>query len=252
MWSAFVDGRPEKPALASAAGEEGTEDAAEQSVLLKIKNATDGFAVDLIYEVPGARLGGLGTVRAVLPQPDILVTETAWDVFLPADLRYGTPHTTMEMTARGLPVAAGDLQEQMAVAGSQSERVSEPLVIQVPTAGVRYSFTKLYANQRDERVELRIGYASRRGGVIGSWITALGTLLLWVAVALTLRSESKARRRLAGALALTGSLTVAVMMGVFHASSRPAVTISVLVALVVAVGIAARWWKARQDAAFEF
>ncbi len=267
VWSAFVDGQSEKPALASATespdeGRGGASDGASQ-VLLKIKNATDGFVVELIYEVPGPRLGGLGTVHATLPQPDILVTQTQWDVFLPADLRYGAPRTSMELTAEGVAVAADVLREEMALAQDGSGS-SEPLLIAVPTAGVRYSFTKLYANQRDDIPALKIGYASRHGASFGNWLTVLATLLAWLGfwAAVRLRADRRgseqsppswhAFRRMGLVLGVVGVAGVATLVGAFHLSVRPVLVTSFLVIACGAVAGVVRWWRERRDAALDF
>ena len=81
VWSVFVAGRPEKPALAEGEDEDG-------SLLIKIVNRTEGFPVDVIFATRADSIGRRGTVRARLPRPDILVTETRWDLYLPEGLDY--------------------------------------------------------------------------------------------------------------------------------------------------------------------
>jgi hypothetical protein len=91
MWSAFVDGKPEKPALAQGENE------GDRDVLIKIINSTRPFTVHLIYATTGDAIGRLGTIEAVLPNPDILVTQSRWDVFLPEEMTYGQPSTNMDV-----------------------------------------------------------------------------------------------------------------------------------------------------------
>lgn len=259
VWSAFVDGQSEKPALASATeGGEGDRRAREDTnqVLLKIKNATDGFVVELIYEVPGPRLGSLGTVHATLPQPDILVTHTQWDVFLPADLRYGTPRTSMDLAAGGALVAAEALREEMALAQDAST-TSEPLVIAVPAAGVRYSFTKLYANQRDDVPVLKIGYASRHGAAFGSWLTVLATLFAWLGLSVWLVGGQilpswRPFRRMGLIVGMLGMAGVVTLVGAFHLSLGPALNTTAVILVAGAIALAVRWWRDRRDAALDF
>ena len=55
------------------------------SLLIKIVNRTEGFPVDVIFATRADSIGRRGTVRARLPRPDILVTETRWDLYLPEE-----------------------------------------------------------------------------------------------------------------------------------------------------------------------
>lgn len=246
VWSVFVDGQPETPALAddSAAGE----GRATSEVLIKIKNATEGFPVEVVFESTGAALGSLGTLESTLPQPDILVTETHWDVFVPADLRWGTPRTSLEAAGPGTPTSSEEMRQSMSASGDDSR----PLVIDVPTAGVRFSFAKLYANRESEAPSLRIGYASRRGATIGSALNLLGGIAVWSSIAMLVLTASHVRRRAAAAVGLLGMALVGVMVGVFKVSTGPLVVVSLiaLVAILAAAGV--RWWRRQRDEALEF
>ena len=242
MWSALVDGRPEKPALAGAQGTVANE------VLIKIKNATEGFVVDMVFEVPGPKLGGLGTLEAALPQPDILVTDTRWDVYVPAGLRYGTPRTSMEIASAGVPSAPEEIRARMAVSTDSN---AGPLIIRVPTAGVRYSFAKLYANQSTAAPLLRMGYASGTGVTVGSVLSIFGSLLAWLGLAVWLLPATSSYRRLASILGALGLALVATMLGVFHLSATPVVITTICVLLAAASAYTASWWRTRRDAAFE-
>lgn len=250
VWSVFVDGRPEKPALA---GDTAGAQAAE--VLIKIKNATDGFPVEVVYEVAGDALGSIGSIETRLPQPDILVTDSHWDVFLPADLRYGAPRTSMEAAAPPAPAAAEEMRRQMALEGASANGESphgETLLIEVPAAGVHYRFSKLYANQGDSAPSLRIGYATRGGARLGSAASVAGTVLVWLAIAAWLLSAADHLRRPAAGLGLGGLAIIAAMLGIFHVSATPVIVTSALAVAAIAAALAARWLRARNEAVLDF
>jgi hypothetical protein len=64
LWSAAVDGKPEKPAISS----NGSNDAAPE-ILVKVINSVQGFPVELIYATPVSVMDRLGRVNAHLPRP---------------------------------------------------------------------------------------------------------------------------------------------------------------------------------------
>ncbi len=104
VWSAFVDGRPEKPAL----GEEEINE-----VLIKIITSTRGFPVQLVYATDGEKIRGLGRLRPTLPRPDILVTSSRWDVYVPDGLGYGEPSSNMEIVVSGVRRDLDELAREM-------------------------------------------------------------------------------------------------------------------------------------------
>ena len=132
VWSAFVDGKPEKPAM----GEDGSD-----TVLVKIINSTRGFPVQLVYATQGSGIGGLGAVRAELARPEILVTRSRWDVYLPEGVSYGEPSSNMDVVVVGVHEDLADLARQQEAAAAQ--QAVEPLKISIPTSGVHFAFDKL-------------------------------------------------------------------------------------------------------------
>ena len=78
-----------------------TDWSAEKGFSRPILVRCEGFPVELIYAIPGSKIRGLGSVRAVLPRPDILVTESIWNVFLPAAMSYREPTSNMEILTAG-------------------------------------------------------------------------------------------------------------------------------------------------------
>ncbi len=223
VWSAFVDGRSEKPALVDA--EEGGD---EQQILVKIINSAKGFPVELIYATDVARIGAVGKVRGTLPRPDMVVTRTHWDVYLPADVAFGAPRTNMEVSALGEPVTA----EEMAPAAVASS--GDTLRIEVPTSGVRYSFDKLYANRSDEEASFALPYTSVGGVRLARLMGLGGTAVIWLGALLGV--HRRLPRRLAAMLAGLG----AVLVGVSVISLGGGLTLPLVVSAVIALGLAAR------------
>ncbi len=210
VWSVFVAGQAEKPALESAAGK-----ASGSSVLIKIINSTQGFPVDLIYATPISRLGPLGKISHQLPRPDMVVTQSRWDVFLPDRLTYGAPDANMDIIEQAVPVTREEIEEEVADAMSASERpqMVEPLRLSVPTAGIRYRFAKLYANQADEAAHFSIPYASGGGAWLGRLLAVFGTALLWLGLLLAYRRDPRVAPRWALGAAGGGLLIVLITVG---------------------------------------
>ena len=222
VWSAFVDGRPEKPALVD------DEEGGEQQILVKIINSAQGFPVELIYASDIARIGAVGRVRGSLPRPDMVVTRTHWDVFLPADVAFGAPRTNMEVTAMGEAVTA---EEMAPAAATQS---GDALRIEVPTSGVRYSFDKLYANQSDEEASFALPYTSVGGVRLARMMGIGGTAVLWLGVLMGV--HGRLSRRLAVVLAAIGVVLVAVSV----LSLGGGLTLPLLVSALIVAGVVAR------------
>ncbi len=215
IWSAFVDGRSEKPARTV------TEDGQEWH-LIQIIHSTDGFVVEVVFQTPASAIRGLGTLSGLLPRPEILVTRTRWDVFLPKGVEYGKPSEEMELVAARGQVSAEDVQAQLAIAGS--DRLVEPLRLVVPTAGVHFAFEKLYANQGGRDAGFEIPYASGLGRTLGRLLSLLGASTFWIGLAFAARSS----RRLGVALTLGGLAILAVVVGHYQLGAAPSVWLSLL------------------------
>ncbi len=238
VWSAFVDGRPEKPAL----GEGGDAD----SVLIKIITSTRGFPVQLVYATSGSKIRGLGRLRSTLPSPDILVTHTRWDVYVPEGLSYGALSSNMEIELPGVLEKLETLSDEMMGASEDGarQRAVEPLRIAVPSDGWHYAFKKLYANQGDETAWFTLAYASGGGAKAGSWFSLIGTGLLWLGLGLLLKPHPSITRNISFAMLASGAIIMIITLGFLHVSATPAVVLSMLVIL----GHAARWiWQKRME-----
>src|SRR5262249_22753883 len=143
-------------------------DGDDPTVLVKIVNSTAGFPVQLVYSTPGPAFGPLGTARGSLPRPDILVTHSRWDVYLPAEMSYGRPSTNLDVATAGDLVAKDALTRQLTRAdGERAAPALDPLRISVPNVGIHYAFEKLYANQSDQDAWVVVPYASAAGAVLG-------------------------------------------------------------------------------------
>jgi hypothetical protein len=242
VWSVFVDGRPEKPALAEGP----IEDERSREVLIKIINSTRPFDVRLIYGTAGTAIGRLGTIDGVLPNPDILVTRSRWDVFLPEGMTYGEPSSNMNLVERRNHVSRDVIEAELAHAGTalEARQAIEPLRIQVPSAGVHYAFAKLYANQRDQEASFELPYVSAEGTVAGHSISLGGAALFWLGTVLALRRSEWPRRLAALAMAGTGAVVLLLALGTYQLSATPALVLSLI---VIVAGLARFGRRALQD-----
>jgi hypothetical protein len=148
-------------------------------------SSTDGFPVELVYATRVPSLGALGAVRAQLPRPDFLVTESKWDLFVPDGYEYGRPNTNMELVLDGRGISKQELEEKM----------GQGFEIHVPSAGRNYSFEMLYPNHGDVDAYVTLPYRSRAGTALGQIVSLVGVFLSFVAV----RVRAKKRLRLAAA-----------------------------------------------------
>jgi hypothetical protein len=206
VWSAFVAGRAEKPAIEEAKD-------GDPTVLIKIINSTEGFPVELVYETATERIGALGRVRGSLPKPDMVVTRSAWDVYLPFGLQYGDPESNMEQGPQGQAVSGDEMKA--ALAARAQNAVLPPLRIDVPTSGVRYTFNKIYANRSEQAAAFSISYNSRGGAWLARLMALIGTALFWLGLVLL---PAWSRRRVASALAIGGGALVLLAVGSFGVS----------------------------------
>ncbi len=239
VWSVFVAGSAEKPALAGDGGQTnaGTQPAGPSDVLIKMINSSDGFPVEMVYATKLDALGSIGSIASHLPRPDMVVTHTRWDVFLPAGLRYREPDTNMELISAGDEVQRGAMAAS--VAGADAQMV-QPLRIAVPTVGVHYAFEKLYANQSDEDARFSISYVAGDGPA--QILGLLGLLLLGASFA-----ARRWRPDLAAPLLLGGAAIGAVLLGfsTFYLGYWPATML--MLTLLAALGYALWRWRLRRN-----
>ena len=226
IWSVFVDDRAEKPARVGDA--ENT-----SAVLIKMINSAAGFPVDMVYATPVAELGFIGTLSARLPQPDMVVTRTRWDVFLPAGPKYGTPDSRLDLVQRGYQAEA--VRDVLSVQPGQALRIN------VPTRGIHYAFEKLYANQSLQPAGFSIRYVSVQGSRLGLLLSILGTLLVWAAI-LALARFKLSRHMVMVVLGL-GAVLLLVSVAYLKTSPVPASVLSLLVALLLGMWFGLQRWR---------
>lgn len=238
VWSVFVAGRAEKPALAGD-GESRAEKASSVDVLIKMINSADGFPVELVYATKLDAVGSIGTISSRLPRPDMVVTNTRWDVFLPAGLRYKQPETNMELITAGAEVQREAMEQSV---GGADKQMVQPLRIAVPTVGVHYAFEKLYANQSAEDARFSIAYVA--GDRPAQILSLLGILLIAAGVA-----GRRLRPDLPASLALGGTAVGAVLLAfsTLYLGHRP--TTALLLVLLIVVGVGLWRWRLRKAAA---
>ena len=244
VWSVFVDGKPEKPAYAS----DGVSDA-EAAVLVKMINSAEGFPVDIVYATPVEGIGEFGTVSASLPRPDMVVTRTRWDVFLPAGPRYRTPDSTMDLVVRGAwanPRRAGAAAAAR-TAAYQTE-MGQPLRITVPSRGIQFAFEKLYANQSAADAGFSIGYVSADANRIGLLASAVGTVLLWFGiVAIASRRIALSRNGTIASIAV-GVILLVVTIGYMDTSPVLASALALATAALLGAWQGVLRWRAWRHA----
>lgn len=222
VWSVFVAGRPEKPALAEGEDEDG-------SLLIKIVNRTEGFPVDVIFATRAGSIGRLGTVRARLPRPDILVTETRWDLYLPEGLDYRPATSNLNVMRARAPVSQEDMERALSQLNDiRGGANAAPLHITVPATGVHYAFHKLYANQGDVEAYASIPYATTAGTALGQLVSLLAAALIWVGLWSLVTKNERLPHRVQITMAAAGGLVLIVAVGAYHVSATPALLASVL------------------------
>ncbi len=230
VWSVFVDGKPEKPAFA---GDDGGDEAA---VLIKLINSTRGFAVDLVYATPVARLGHLGSLSSRLPRPDMVVTHSLWDVYLPKGPRYQSPDGNLEVLREG--VSANPRRSASFARAKDAGRAAlgQPPRISVPTRGVLFAFEKLYADQSPEAAAFTIRYASEDADWIALALSVIGALLVWLAIISIGRGRPKLNRSLIILAVGSGVALLVFALGYLGTTPAPASAVAIAVALLLTVG----------------
>jgi hypothetical protein len=244
VWSAAVAGEAETPALANG-GDERT----GPEVLINIINSAQGFPVELVYVTQLDALGVLGAFHAELPQPDMVVTRTRWDLDLPDDLRYGKPSGDLDVVAEAVPLY-GD-SARYAQPQSGAALVTRPVGIAVPESGVRFSFEKLYASQAAAPAAVRIPYSSTGGAGVGVLLSALGALLFWLGLlGLLRRPRPVATLWLALAVVVGAAMVLAPVMLLDTALDWPlglSLVVVVGAALVVVGRRGGRWYRTQKE-----
>ena len=237
IWSVFANGKAEKPAHAS--------DTSKNSVLIRMINSASGFPVQIVYATRVDKIEFLGSLGTRLPKPDMVVTRTRWDVFLPTGPRYRTPRSTLDVLVAGR-AASPDAMLEASFSGASLGNpgaIGEPLRITVPSQGVQFSFEKLYANQSPEESALTIGYVSSDGSNLGRWLAVAGVIV--TALGLWMLSRPAIGRRSAQVCFIALGLTL-VMSAVGYLGTELALVGGSVLVLLLLAGASAGLAKLRE------
>jgi hypothetical protein len=222
VWSVFVDGKAEKPALAK--------DKESNGILIKMLNSATGFPVEVVYATPIAKMGMFGTITNQLPLPDMVVTNTLWDVYLPEGPNYQKVNTNMQIILAGQKI-----HQQNASNDSLNEDLKsqsgKPLHIKVPQQGIKYSFKKLYANKSDIIANFEIKYASSKGDNIGYLLSLISVVLIWLALFLLINKKAIVQKFVMPIL-ISGIVGLATAFGYFQTNLKPAFALALLLGLI--------------------
>jgi len=244
VWSVFVDGKAEKPAEAEAS-EDGS------AVLIKMINSARGFPVEIIYATRVDPMAFMGTVHGRLPTPDMVVTHTRWDVYLPVGPSYRSPDSTLDPLIGGRRVN-GDVMGSEALARAQSAQgpgLGEPLRLSVPSQGIHYAFEKLYANQSPQAATFSLGYASAQGNRLGLGLSLLGVVLVWIAIVAIGGARIAMPRSGALTVLVLGIAMLLAAIGYLGTAPAPAAAVALVIAMALGAWLAAgrllAWRRAR-------
>jgi hypothetical protein len=196
-------------------------------------NSTNAFPVEIVYATPVGALSFFGAIDLNLPRPDMVVTNTRWDLFLPQGPDYRAPDSNMDILQSGRPVNP-EVAARLALARTADalELYGQPLRINVPQRGIHFSFEKLYATQAPEDPFVRIGYTSASGYRLGELLGLAGIVLVWAGIFALGSTQIAVPRRAAIAAMGAGGLMVLIAIGPLGAS----VMMIAFVAIMLAAG----------------
>ena len=244
IWSVFVDGKAEKPAEAESSND-------GSAVLIKMINSATGFPVEIIYATRIPPMAFMGTVHGRLPTPDMVVTHTRWDVYLPVGPSYRSPDSTLDPVIGGRRVNAAAMGGEVLARAknAQSAGLGEPLRLSVPSQGIHYAFEKLYANQSPQAATFSLGYASAGGNRLGLGLSLLGVLLVWLAIVAIGGRRLPMSRNAALAVLVIGVGMLLAAVAYLGTSPTPAAAMALIIAMALGVWLAVQrlihWRTAR-------
>jgi len=224
-------------------------------VLIKMINSATAFPVELVYATRGSAMHNFGRIKSSLPRPDMIVTHSSWDVYVPAAPSYGKPSTNMDLIAEHIITSVKDASVEL-LRGAVTNVISgEPLHIELPTQGLLYRFSKLYANQSQEDAQFSMRYVHRSAGFAGLWISLLATIGIWAGIVLAglnarppaLNGDEagallKMPSYVPWALLTAGAILVVISISLLGASITPPSILSLAIAIILAGWQARRKW----------
>lgn len=222
VWSAELAGQPVKP----ASDEKG-------AILVPLLNASEPFEVVIVYLVRGEPLGVSGEIEGALLVPDLVETESTWELFLPDDVVWGEVDTRMTVAAAHEHGAAGDVtgsEADGAIAKVAGEAGVAPLGIRVPERGHRIILKSLLSNQGSERASMRVSYRVDGMEGLGAALLFGGVLALGL-LGLRLSAKVETAKAVSGGVGVAGVL--AIVVGFVHFGASPVWAVVALVVVAV-------------------
>jgi len=183
-------------------------------------NSATAFPVELVYATHGGAMHQFGRIDSSLPRPDMIVTHTSWDVFVPTAPSYGKPDTNMEVLAGAVMASVADASVGLLSGAVANVINGEPLHIELPTQGLLFSFSKLYANQSSEDAHFSLRYVNSSAGFIGLWLSMLATLAVWVGIVL-LGHKSDGSDGNSPGMEFKGGRDTSLLLGILNAGALP-------------------------------
>ena len=122
------------------------------------------------------------------------------------------------------------------------------LAYQLANPGLRFRFSKLYANQSAENARFAMRYVHRDANQIGIWLSLLAVLMAWAGIVLMMRKQERLPPSIGPALVVSGALLAMLSFGMLSASVMPASILGLLVGVVLAcLALWQRWRSSRQE-----
>ena len=116
----------------------------------------------------------------------------------------------------------------------------EPLHIKLPTQGLRFRFSKLYANQSAENARFAMRYVHHDANQAGLGLSLLAVLMAWAGIVLMMRKPARLPQSLAPVLVVGAALMALLAFGMLGAAVLPASILGLLVGVILA-GVT--FWK---------
>jgi hypothetical protein len=120
----------------------------------------------------------------------------------------------------------------------------EPLHIELPTQGLRYRFSKLYANQSADDAEFSIRYVHRNASFAGFWLSILAVILAWAGIVAAGSKQIQTPEYFPPAMMASGVLMAIAAFGFLGASVVPASILALTIGLAIAGNA---FWRQRQE-----
>ncbi len=239
IWSVFVNGHAQKPAFASG------EDGGPREILVKMVNSASAFPVELVYATQASSMGTYGKVSGHLPRPDMIVTHTNWDVYVPPSPQYSKPRSNMNILSSQISASLRKASVDLLRATANTIVSGEPLKIALPTQGLRYQFNKLYANQSADDAEFSIRYVNRSATVLGFWLSMLAVVLCWAGIVAVGSSRIVTPQPFPPILIASGAVIFVVATGVLGAEVFPASVLALVIGLALGSNLVWQHWQSR-------